>query len=106
MQALGAVYDGRDPYATPLGVLLLVLENNYAREIYIPRGVRSENGKTAYTHDLGLARYVMKRNGFEQAQLRTGEEQVSDEAKGLIRGFLEAQNNKEMNGLYVIQVGG
>jgi hypothetical protein len=106
IQALGSVYDGRDPYATSLGVVLLVLENNYAREIYAPHGSRIENGKIAYTHDLDTARYVTKRNGFEEAQLRLAEGPVSDEAKSLLRSFFEMQNTREMNGKYVIQVCG
>jgi hypothetical protein len=106
LQALGVVYDGRDPYATPLGVIFVVLEKNSPCEIYLPRGTRTENGKIAYTHDLDVARYVAQRNGFEDAQLRLDENPVSEEAKNLLRAFLQSQNTKEMNGKYVIQVCG
>ena len=45
-------------------------------------------------------------NGFEEAQLHTNEPPISEEAKDLLRAYLEAQNTKEMNGKYVIQVCG
>lgn len=105
-QALGAIYDGRDPYATPLGVIVAVLEGSMAREVYVRRGSRMENGKVAYMHDLFVARYVASRNGFEEAHLRLSEEPVATETKNLLRAFFEAQNTREMNGKYVIQVCG
>jgi len=106
VQVLGAVYDGRDPYATPLGVVLLVLENNFAREMFVPRESRAENGKVLYRHDLTAARYVSKRNGFEIAQLGLGENDISEEAKNTLRAFFDMQNNREMNGKYVIETAG
>jgi hypothetical protein len=106
VQALGAVYDGRDPYATPLGIILAVLEDSRAREVYVRRGSRMENGKVAYMHDLFIARYVIGRNGFEEAHVRLSEEAISAEAKGLLRAFFQSQNTREMNAKYVIQVCG
>lgn len=105
VQALGAVYDGRDPYATALGIIVLVLEKNYAREIFVPCG-RLDNGKTIYTHDLSKARYVTRRNSFEEAQLHTGDEPISEEAKNLLRTFFEAQNTPEINVKFFVQVSG
>ena len=106
LKVLGIVYDGRDPYATPLGIIFVVLENNEPREIYVPRGTRMENGKIAYTHDLNVARYVKRRNGFVEAQMRVDDGPVTDESRNLMRAFLQAQNTREMNGKYVIQVCG
>ena len=106
LHALGAVYDGRDPYATPLGVIFVVLENNVAREVYVPRGTRHENGKVAYTHNLDVARYIIQRNGFEEAQMHLSEGPVATDSRELLREYLQAQNTKEMNGKYLIQVCG
>jgi hypothetical protein len=106
VQALGAVYDGRDPYATPLGIIIVVLENNMAREIFVRRNTHAQNGRIAYMHDLGLARYVAKRNGFEEAHMRLGNEPVAVETKNLLRAFFEAQNTNQLNGKYFIDVCG
>ena len=104
LEPVGAVYDGADPYATPLGVVFNVLESSRAVEIYQPRGSRMDNGRVVYTHDLGAARYVAKRNGFEVAQLVLTEGAISEVAKNLLRAFLEAQNDKHPNGKYMIYV--
>ncbi|MGE3623296.1 MAG: hypothetical protein AB7H77_05425 [Bdellovibrionales bacterium] len=106
IQALGVVYDGRDPYATPLGVIFMVLEDNQPREVYVPRGVHQDIDRIAYTHDLNAARYVIDRNGFEEAQLNTGDNFISEPARQIIRHFLESQNTKIMNDKYVIHVSG
>jgi hypothetical protein len=106
LQPLGVVYDGRDPYATPLGVIFVVLENNSPREVYVPRGTRHENGKIAYTHDLDVARYVIQRNGFEEGQMHVSSDHIAEDSKNLLRDYLQSQNTKEMNGKYLIQVCG
>jgi hypothetical protein len=106
LKALGAVYDGLDPYATALGAIFTVRERSGMHEIFLPRGSRKDNGKVIYTHDLANARYVISRNGFEWAHLHLGEAQVSDEAKNLLRVYLHEQNIQRMNGRYMIEVAG
>ena len=101
-KALGAVYDGRDPYATPLGVIVAVLEGAMAREIFVPRSTHAQNGRIAYMHDLQTACYIERRNGFELAHISLGDDAVSDESKEMLRNFFEAQNTKDMNERYFI----
>ena len=104
VQVLGSVYDGLDPYATSLGIVLMILEQNYAKQVYVPRSTKVVGAKTAYVHDLKAARYVANRNGFEEAQMQLGQENISAEARTIITSFLEQQNSSEMNRRYLVEV--
>ena len=106
IQPLGAVYDGTDPYATPLGVIFAVLEQGRAREFYVRRMVYAENERTVYMHALDEARYVAARNGFEEGQLELAEGEIDEEAKKLARAFFQAQNSPAVNKRYLIRVCG
>src|SRR5580692_7853759 len=81
MKVLGVVYDGRDPYATPLGIVFVLRESAGVRELYVPRGCRTEPGRLVYTHNLTDGRYIIDRNGFEQAHVHMSAAPISDEAK-------------------------
>ncbi|HUY68833.1 MAG TPA: hypothetical protein VMV79_05985 [Alphaproteobacteria bacterium] len=106
VRALGAVYDGLDPYAEPRGVILLVADEDLPREVFVARERREQNGVVVYRHDLDLARYVAERNGFEEAQLRLEGRPPSPAARAFLRAFLEAQNNPAANIKYRIEVAG
>jgi hypothetical protein len=106
LRAEGAIYDGIDPYATPLGVVFLVVQNGRDSEIYVPRMCCEENGKTVYIHDLDSARYIVERNGFEEAQLKLSDKSPDAEAREFLRAFLEAQNTPEVNKSYLMRVCG
>src|SRR4051812_46249238 len=84
VKALGAVYDGRDPYATPLGVVFVMRESAGVRELYVPRGCRTEPDRLVYTHNLAEARYIIARNGFELAHVQMGAPPISEEAKNIL----------------------
>ena len=103
IQPLGVVYDGIDPYATPLGVIFAVLEHGRAREFYVRRMAYAENGRTVYMHALDEARYIASRNGFEEGQLELAEGDVSEDAKKLARAFFNAQNSPAVNQRYLIR---
>ncbi len=106
LQALGVIYDGSDPYATPLGVLFCIREESILREIFLPRASRVEDGKVVYMHELSSARYVFSRNGFEIAQVQLSDSPVSPESKSFLRQYMEAQSAKIPGGKYVLEVSG
>jgi len=92
VQMLGAIYDGLDPHTAPLGIVFVVNEDRYAREVYVPRAGHAEPGGQVYAVNLVGARYVMGRNGFEAARLQIGEAPISDDARDALRIFFSAQN--------------
>jgi hypothetical protein len=110
LRAEGVVYDGADPYATPLGVIFLVAVasagNGQPQEIYVPREWREEGGKIVYSHDLDRARYVMERNGFEESQLRLDETAPVESARKVLRAFFEALNMHSAKSRYRLEVRG
>jgi hypothetical protein len=104
IKALGVIYDGEDPYATPLGVVFSVYEGGRAREVYVPRAVLMDNDKTVYLHDLNQAHYIAGRNGFEVAQLSFADGALDEGTRAMVRGFFTAQNQAE--GKYLVSVCG
>jgi len=106
LKALGAVYDGADPYATPLGVVFVVRESCGVCEVYVPRERRTEEGRVIYTHDLSRARYVVARNGFEAAHVHVGHLPVLEETKSLLRSFFGAQTPPAGSRKFLLEVRG
>jgi hypothetical protein len=106
IRALGVVYDGADPYTTPLGVIFKTVEEGRELEVYIPRNVRREKDVIVYSHDLDAAFYVRSRNGFEENHLHITDLPASSIARQLIRAYFQAQNAPAINQKYLIEVEG